>query len=154
MARAAVIREAAGWIGTPYRHMGRIKGPKGGCDCLTLLAEVYERAGIVAHLEIPFYPMDWHLHRGAERYLDGLMQFAREVAAPEPGDAVLFRFGRCFAHGGIVTQWPMLIHSWNGMGVVPVDSGQPLLGGRPTRFFDPFAIASPPPAPRNEASPR
>jgi cell wall-associated NlpC family hydrolase len=136
--RADVVAEAREWIGTPYRHMARVKGPKGGCDCLTLLAEVYERAGIVAHVEIPFYPMDWHLHRAAELYLDGLAAHADEVEAPEPGDAVLFRFGRCFAHGGIVTAWPWLIHSWNGMGVVPVDANQTMLAGRPTRFFDPF----------------
>jgi cell wall-associated NlpC family hydrolase len=58
---------------------------------------------------------------------------------PEPGDLVLFRFGRCFAHGGIVTLWPRLIHAWNGMGVVPVDAEQALLGPRPRRFFSPFS---------------
>jgi cell wall-associated NlpC family hydrolase len=135
---AAVVAEASTWIGTPYRHMGRVKGPGGGCDCLTLLAEVYERSGTISHVEIPFYPMDWHLHRGAERYMDGLLGYACQVAEPRPGDAVLFRFGRCFAHGGIVVAWPQLIHSWNGMGVVLVDADQPLLAGRPARFFRPF----------------
>jgi hypothetical protein len=32
----------------------------------------------------------------------------------------------------------MLVHAWNGMGVVAVDATQALLGGRPRRFFDPF----------------
>jgi NlpC/P60 family putative phage cell wall peptidase len=142
-ARAAVIAEASEWIGTPYRHAQRVKGKEGGVDCLTLLAEVYERAGIVGHVEIPFYPMDWHLHRSAERYMDGLLRHACEVdpstdSGPQPGDVALFRFGRCFAHGGIVTAWPRLIHAWNGAGVVPVDADQPLLGGRPRRFFSPF----------------
>lgn len=68
--RAAVIGEAETWLGTPYHHMGRVKGV--GCDCLTLIAEVYERAEIVGHVEIPYYPPDWHLHRGVERYMNGL----------------------------------------------------------------------------------
>jgi cell wall-associated NlpC family hydrolase len=69
--RRAVVAEAASWLRTPYHHMGRVKG--GGVDCLMLLAEVYEAAGVIPHVEIPFYPPDWHLHRGVERYLEGLM---------------------------------------------------------------------------------
>ncbi len=75
--RTAVVAEASTWLRTPYHHMGRVKG--GGTDCLMLLAEVYEAAGVVSHVEVPFYPPDWHLHRGVERYLDGLMRYAREI---------------------------------------------------------------------------
>ena len=75
--RAVVTAEAATWLRTPYHHMGRVKG--GGTDCLMLLAGVYEAAGVIPHIEVPFYPPDWHLHRSVERYLDGLMQYAREV---------------------------------------------------------------------------
>lgn len=137
--RLAVVAEAGSWIGTPYRAAQRVKGRAGGVDCLTFVVEVYERAGLVPHCAVPFYPPDWHLHRGIERYLDGVLEYAREIEGPpEPGDIVLFRFGRCFAHGGIVTSWPRLIHAWNGAGVVPVDADQPLLGQRPRRFFSPF----------------
>lgn len=140
--RAAVVAEAATWLRTPYHHMGRIKG--GGTDCLMLLAEVYEAAGVIGHVEIAFYPPDWHLHRGAERYLDGLTQYAREIPndadhpPPLPGDAVLFKFGRCFAHGAIVIAWPRLIHAWHNAGVVYTDAGQGPLAGRAVRFFTPF----------------
>jgi cell wall-associated NlpC family hydrolase len=136
--RHRVVAEAVEWIGTPYLAAQRVKGRVGGCDCLTLIAEVYERTGVVPHVEIPFYPLDWHLHRGAERYLDGVLGHVREVGTPGPGDLALFRFGRCFAHGAIVTAWPRLVHAWNGMGVVPVDANQPLLAGRAARFFSPF----------------
>jgi NlpC/P60 family putative phage cell wall peptidase len=133
-ARAAVLAEAAGWLGTPYHHMGRIKGA--GADCLTLLAEIYHRAGVIGPVEIPFYPPDWHLHRGIERYIEGLMsRHAREVAAAQPADVALFRFGRCFSHGAIVTRWPLLIHAWHSAGVVAGNAMQPLLAGRPVRFF-------------------
>ena len=136
--RLAVIEEARGWLRTPYHHMGRVRGA--GTDCLMLLAEVYERAGVIPHIDVPFYPPDWNLHRDAERYLLGVACHAREIAEPaQPGDVAVFKFGRCFAHGAIVLTWPRLIHAWHSTGVVAVDATQPPLAGRPVRFFDPFA---------------
>ena len=139
--RLLVLAAAEAWLGTPYHHMGRLKGV--GCDCLTLLVAVYHEADVVPAVEIPFYPPDWHLHRSAERYMEGLRRYAREVdpelgEGPQPGDAALFQFGRCFAHGVIVTGWPRVIHAWNGLGVVRGDATKPDLCGRAVRFFDPF----------------
>jgi NlpC/P60 family putative phage cell wall peptidase len=109
--RAAVVAEARSWLGTPYHHAARLKGV--GCDCLTLLAEVFARAGMVAPIELPHYPPDWHLHRGAERYALGVLRHAAEVEGPPlPGDIVLWRFGRAFSHGAIVVQWPLVIHAY------------------------------------------
>ena len=108
--RSAVVAAAEAWLGTPYHHMGRVKG--GGTDCLMLLAEVYEAAGVVLRLDVPFYPPDWNLHRDAERYLDGVMRYAVAIEGPpEAGDVAVFKFGRCYAHGAIVTAWPLLIHA-------------------------------------------
>jgi cell wall-associated NlpC family hydrolase len=138
--RGRLVAEALSWIGTPYRPAQRVKGRDGGVDCLTFVVEVFERAGIIGGYQVPYYPQDWHLHRDDERYLAGVLEYAREIEGPpEPGDIALFRFGRCFAHGGIVTQWPMVVHAWNGAGVVPVDATQALLARRAQRFFDPFA---------------
>jgi cell wall-associated NlpC family hydrolase len=135
--RVAVIEEAQGWLRTPYHHMGRVKG--GGTDCLMLLAEVYEAAGVTPHIDVPFYPPDWNLHRNAERYLAGVMRYAREVEGqPRVGSVAIFKFGRCFAHGAIVVSWPRLIHAWCDSGVVYADADQPPLIGRPVRLFDPF----------------
>jgi cell wall-associated NlpC family hydrolase len=135
--RGLVVAEAESWLSTPYHHMGRVKGV--GVDCLTLLAEVYERAGIAPHLEIPFYPPDWNLHRDAERYLEGIMGYAREIEGPPlPGDIALFRFGRCFAHGVIVVEWPRLIHAWADTNVLWGSADQSQLAGRKVRFFSPF----------------
>jgi hypothetical protein len=75
--RSLVVVEAESWLRTPYHHMGRVKGC--GTDCLMLLAEVYELAGVLPHVEVPFYPPDWNLHRDVERYLDGIMRYAREI---------------------------------------------------------------------------
>jgi cell wall-associated NlpC family hydrolase len=136
--RQRVVAEAETWLRTPYHHMGRIKG--GGTDCLMLLAEVYEAAGVIRHVDVPFYPPDWNLHRDAERYIQGLMRYAHEIGGPpQGGDVAVFRFGRCFAHGAIVVSWPRLIHAWCDAGVVFADGGQPPLIGRQVRFFDPFS---------------
>lgn len=135
--RAAVVEEAASWIGTPFHHAARLKGV--GVDCLMLLAEVYERAGVCARrIEPPFYVPDWHLHRDAERYLEGLLRYTREIASPEPGDIALFRFGRTFSHGAIVTAWPRVVHAYWASGVVRGDATLHPLKDRPVRFFTPF----------------
>jgi cell wall-associated NlpC family hydrolase len=137
--RQRVVAEAETWLRTPYHHMGRIKG--GGTDCLMLLAEVYEAAGVIPHIDVPFYPPDWNLHRDTERYLQGLMRYARGIGGPpQGGDVAVFKFGRCFAHGAIVVSWPRLIHAWCDAGVVFADGGQPPLFGRQVQFFDPFPL--------------
>jgi len=114
-AREAVVQEAMTWLRTPYAHHSRVKGV--GVDCGMLLAEVYERAGVMPHCDPGEYPNDWHLHRSEERYLGIVQERSRPVEAPGPGDIVLFRWGRCIAHGGIVVQWPLIIHSTAGIGV-------------------------------------
>lgn len=134
--RASVVAEARSWLRTPYHHMGRVKGA--GVDCATLLAEVYARAGVIPALDVPFYPPDWHLHRDAERYLGFVLVHAIEIfprmdrvsrdtsRAPsceaKPGDVALWRFGRCFSHGAIVIDWPLVIHAYSGRGCVLEDA--------------------------------
>ena len=134
--RASVVTEAVSWIGTPFHHAARVKGA--GIDCLMLLAEVYERAGIAPHIDPPFYVPDWHLHRDAERYMEGLLEYAGPVETPLPGDIALFRFGRTFSHGAIVTAWPRLIHAYWNIGVVRGDATLYPLAVRPVKFFSPF----------------
>jgi len=131
-----VVAEARGWLGTGYHHMGRIKGV--GVDCLMLLAEVYEAAGLIDRVEPPRYPRDWMLHRSEELYLGGLLTRTHEVAAPGPGDIALFRFGRCYSHAAIVIEWPQVIHAYaKERGVVLGDASLGALGepAREVRFF-------------------
>lgn len=140
--RAAVVAEAVSWIGTPFHHAARVKGA--GVDCLHLLCEVYERAGVISRIDPPFYRPDFHLHRDAERFLDGLSRHAREIPGPpEPGDIALFRFGRCFSHGAIAVRWPSLIHAnFLAKAVTWGEAGQTPLAGRPVRFFTVFGEGS------------
>jgi len=100
--RAAVVAEARSWIGTPYHPSADVKGA--GVDCGMLLVRVFVDAGLCAPFDPRPYPPDWHLHRSGERYLGFVFDRACEVSAPQPGDVVTYRFGRCYSHGGIVTQ--------------------------------------------------
>ena len=121
IARAQVVSEAMLWLGTPYHGMGRIKGA--GVDCGTLLAEVFERAGVIPHVEPEPYPQDWHMHRNEERYLGYVETFAHRIEGPPlPGDIALYKIGRCISHGAIVVKWPQIIHSYIGLGVVLDDA--------------------------------
>lgn len=99
--RAAVVAAAREWVGTPYHHMADVKGV--GCDCAMLLVRVFCDLGLVELFDPRPYTRDWFLHRHEERYLGFLLARSEEVAAPLPGDVVLFKYGRCFSHGGIVT---------------------------------------------------
>ena len=132
--RQAVVAEALSWQGTPYHHAARIKGA--GVDCAMLPAEVYRAVGLIPEFAVEDYPPDWHLHRDAERYLDIVARHATEVPAPTgPGDFVLYRWGRCFAHGGIVTGWPRIVHAVIHVGVVLDRGDAGRLADRPRRFF-------------------
>ena len=121
--RDKVVEVAMGWLRTPYIHMGRVKGA--GADCLTLLAEVFHEAGLIPKIEIEFYPKDWMHHRDAERYLEGLLNYAHEIEGPpQPGDIALWKFGRCFSHGAIVVNWPTIIHAAAGRNVTLEDASK------------------------------
>lgn len=52
----AAVNEALTWLGTPCHHQGRIKGV--GVDCGTLICEVYEKVGLMDHLDPRPYPPD------------------------------------------------------------------------------------------------
>lgn len=115
--RRRVVKEALSWQKTAYVHQARIKGV--GCDCITLLAGVFENAGLISRVDIPHYPSDWMAHRDAERYMEGLMKYSHEITGlPHPGDIALWKFGRCFSHGAIVIDWPVVIHAKIGAGTI------------------------------------
>ena len=132
--RAAAVAEALSWQGTPYHHAARLKGV--GVDCAMLPAAVYRTAGLIPDFTVAHYPPDWHLHRDVERYLDIVTRYAAEVPAPTgPGDFVLYRWGRCFAHGAIVIAWPEIVHAVIQVGVIRDRGDAGRLADRPRRFF-------------------
>jgi len=108
--RMAVVVEAQTWLGTPYISNGAVKGA--GVDCGMLLVRVYGDLGLVEPFDPRPYPAQWALHQSAEKFLEIVKHLAREIPGPPlPGDVALFRFGKCWAHGAIVTHWPEIIHA-------------------------------------------
>lgn len=101
-ARATVVAEARDWISTPYHHCSDVKHV--GADCAMLMVRVYGDLGLIEKFDPRPYPTDWHLHRDDERYLKLLLERSVDVASPLPGDVVLFKYGRSYSHGGIVTR--------------------------------------------------
>jgi cell wall-associated NlpC family hydrolase len=135
--RASVVAAARGWLGTPYHHAADVKGRKGGVDCAMLLVRVYVDLGLVAPFDPRPYAPDWMLHRGEEKYLGFLLARARMIETAGLGDVILFRVGRCFAHGGIVSRLAplMMIHAWSQAGFVIEDEvDRCAVGVRPRVF--------------------
>lgn len=120
--RQAVIDEARTWLGTPFHHMGRIKGRHGGVDCGQILAAVYETAGQIPYVQPQPYSMQHALHSSDEWYIRYLEQFAIEIPEHDAraGDIVVYRVGRCYSHAGILIEnWPgKIIHAVNDAGVI------------------------------------
>lgn len=130
-----ILAEARRWLGTPYHHHARVH--QAGVDCAQLLYAVYvESLGLVPLFEIDDYPADWMMHRSEERFLSYILDHAEEVSTPMPGDIAMFKWGRCFAHGAIVSDWPVVIHADIRAGRVSLDdASQGRFAGREVKFF-------------------
>ncbi len=116
--RDRVIAEARKWIGTPYHCQADVLGA--GVDCGMLIVRVFVDAGLCAPFDPRPYSDDWFLHRSEERYLGFVLDRCREVQVARPGDVTVFRYGRCYSHGGIVTvAEPMtIVHAYQPAGRV------------------------------------
>jgi len=116
--RTDIVAAARGWIGTPYHNCADIKGV--GVDCGMLLVRVFVDLGLCEPFDPRPYSPDWHLHRGEERYLGLLLARSHRTERPEAGDMMLFRYGRCYSHGGIVTNPAPLtiVHAFHPAGRV------------------------------------
>jgi NlpC/P60 family putative phage cell wall peptidase len=142
--RARVTAVAREWIGTPFHDHAEVKGV--GCDCATLLKCVFTEAGIVQPFTLDHYSPQFFLHQSEERYVGWVLKFAREIEESEarPGDIVLYRIGKCFAHGALIIEpgWPTIIHAHFAARCVRRDDGRnPRLGTRvlDRKFFSLFS---------------
>jgi cell wall-associated NlpC family hydrolase len=108
--RAKLVAETLSWIGTPYRQLGATKGV--AIDCSMLLVRVVIEAGIVESFDPRPYPPNWFIHREDERYIDWMEAVAKRVEAPQPGDIIVMKVGRAFAHSGIIISDDELVHAF------------------------------------------
>ena len=116
--RRKVVWEAMSWVGTPYRQLGATKGV--AVDCSMHVARAVIEAGVFEEFDPRPYPPLWFFHREDERYLDWLQASAEVVETPQPGDVVSIKFGRAFAHSGIVIDDTHLVHAFAETGVCQV----------------------------------
>jgi cell wall-associated NlpC family hydrolase len=116
--REKIVSEALTWVSTPYHHAARVKG--GGTDCAMILIEVYSAVGLIENFEPKYYPMDWALHRGEERYLENVLKYAEETDTPKIGDIIVYKFGRCISHAGIYIGDGHIVHAWMRSGNVTI----------------------------------
>lgn len=137
--RDEIVRQAELWLGTRWHHNACRLGA--GVDCGRLLIAVYAGAGLIEEFDVGQYAPDFMLHRAEERFLGFVMSRTDEVERPQKGDVAMFKFGKCFAHGAIVTEWPKIIHSYRHEGKVTrgdASQGRLAFNGekpREVRFF-------------------
>ncbi|MGH2505899.1 MAG: C40 family peptidase [Ktedonobacteraceae bacterium] len=104
-----IVTEAVSWLGTPYHHMGDVKGS--GVDCAMLLVRVFCDVGLVPKIDPRPYPGQFYLHSDEPRYLRWIMEYSDQVKDSRPGDVALFKFGRCISHAGIVIDYDLMVHA-------------------------------------------
>lgn len=134
--RAAILAEARSWLNTPYHHRQRVKGA--GVDCALLLLAIFAGAGLVEEFAVEDYPRDWMLHRDEDRFRAVVRRYADQIEQHDvqPGDVALYLVGRCFAHGAVIVDWPVVLHADSRYGKVTLTEGdQGWLSGRPVEFY-------------------
>lgn len=105
----AFVAAARGWLGVPWRHLGR---DRAGVDCIGLLLVAAREAG----RELPD-PAPYERVPAGPRLLAGIAAMCRRVAEPEPGDVLMFRMGIFGGHVGLATRHgaygvPAVLHAY------------------------------------------
>jgi NlpC/P60 family putative phage cell wall peptidase len=115
--RAAILEEAAGWLGTPYRHQASARGR--GADCLGLLRGVCAAVWGKGAEAPPPYPPRLRKEDG-EPLLAAAERFLLPVSQAEPGDVLLFRMRPSLpvGHCGILLPEGRFIHAYEGQCVL------------------------------------
>ena len=91
-----------------YQHRGTSRN---GCDCTGLIIGALQELGYLKNYKLRNYPPDWNLHSKADNYIvEEVSRFAAKITKPEAGDLVLFYFGRCVAHVGVIIEDGLFIH--------------------------------------------
>ena len=118
--QSVYAKEAIKWVQAKvrYRHRGTTMQ---GCDCTGLLIGIARAIGYLGKYVLRMYPRDWNLHSGAGNYVvEELNRVGNEISNNETGngDILIFRFGKCLAHVGIVVNWEkrLFVHSFFSAG--------------------------------------
>jgi len=103
-----------------YEHRGTSRN---GCDCTGLIIGALKELGYLKNYKLRKYPSDWNLHSKADNYIvQEISKFADEITKPNAGDVVLFYFGKCVAHVGVIIEDGLFIHCHRASKKVKVSS--------------------------------
>jgi NlpC/P60 family putative phage cell wall peptidase len=103
--REQIVAEARTWLGTKYRHQGRVKGLS--VDCVGLVF------GVAAALGVPHQPVSDYSRRPDGTLLPGIeAQTAPVTGAPAAGDIVVFQWAAEPMHVAILTAPDHIIHAF------------------------------------------
>ena len=110
----ALLAEARGWIGTPYRHASATKGV--GCDCLGLILGVARHVlGPAFQPSVRPYSPDWAEASQDEWLLKGFDEHLCRISPyrAEEGDVLLFRWrkGRPASHAAVAVTRRAILHA-------------------------------------------
>jgi len=110
-----IVAIAEGWVGTPYRHQGALKGV--GCDCIGLIRGIWRELYGDDPEPVPAYAPDWAERSGEDRLVDAALRLfgpAVLMSEAEPGDVLLFRWRQdCAAkHAGVLAGPQHFIHAY------------------------------------------
>lgn len=99
--RADIVSEARTWIGTPFRHQGRVKGH--GVDCSGLVISVARTLGLTDYQATgyPKHPDGNEMRRVCSEMMDEI-----SIDDAQPGDVILFKFISDPQHLAIVGDHP------------------------------------------------
>ena len=118
-----IVEAARTWLGTPHINDARVRGI--GVDCGMLLLGATEDAGLIRKdsVEVAPYSNEWHLHHSEEWFLKYIKTYCCQVDPEEiqPGDFLLYQYGRCVSHAGIYMGDNTVCHAVVQQGVVLSD---------------------------------
>jgi len=99
----------------PFLHRGETEK---GCDCTGMLIGILSKFGKLKSYKRVKYKFDWNLHAGATDIITKeLLRIGDFVESEkEPGDILLFRFGKCNSHIGIFIKGNKFVHAAGGSG--------------------------------------
>jgi cell wall-associated NlpC family hydrolase len=107
---AEKVREWAD-LHVPYVHRGMTRQ---GCDCTGLIIGCLQELGYLTNFKLRYYPKDWNLHAMADDYIQQELGIgAKKLLGTQVriGDILLFRFGKCPAHCGVLISHGVFAHS-------------------------------------------
>ncbi len=98
MSSDAFVATAGGFVGVPWRHLGRSRT---GVDCIGLVL----LAAREVNVDLPD-PAPYAREPQGNATVGGILSHAERVANPQPGDVLLFRMGLYGGHVGIASLHP------------------------------------------------